>query len=340
MESIDAVKGKIIVNVDPFRVRFLHELNTAMAIAGCTLRSLEDGSFQEKAYVRKRVGVDSYQPHQPDEVRAQATRNCFKSVIDAFLSFLDRMISFQDLRSEGFVLDRDIVGEGQLLEWVEQKIEERVVRAATDTKLTNPKKLKRFSGLSSWSVETLNGYFALRRCLVHHSGVATRPINLRYKTLALKVNGREVQGLPATMEAGDHLGVGPVEHIRSVQTGEKVRLTEDEIVGLHFTMIQIIEPEVAKLVIENEVEAEPSQAWPESERLEANGTFGEQPRPETRQGRSKSGDRLASWIDQDYLSHVDSLQEAEPTMEEVRSALAGISGSLADEVRAERDSRG
>ena len=53
-----------------------------------------------------------------------------------------------------------------------------------------------------------------------------------------------------------------------------------------------------------------------------------------------SGDPADAWIDHEYMATVDAIQEAEPTLEEVRQALSKIPGNLSDDIRAERDSRG
>jgi hypothetical protein len=46
------------------------------------------------------------------------------------------------------------------------------------------------------------------------------------------------------------------------------------------------------------------------------------------------------WLDHDYLASIDAAPEAEPSIEEVRQALAKIPGNLSDDIRAERDARG
>jgi len=56
---------------------------------------------------------------------------------------------------------------------------------------------------------------------------------------------------------------------------------------------------------------------------------------------SDSLDDLAdTWLDHDYMAAVDAMDEPEPGLEEVREALAKIPGSLSNDIRAERDSRG
>ena len=48
----------------------------------------------------------------------------------------------------------------------------------------------------------------------------------------------------------------------------------------------------------------------------------------------------AQGLDRDYLAGIDAFAENEPTLDEVRSALAKISGNLSDDIRSEREARG
>jgi predicted DNA-binding antitoxin AbrB/MazE fold protein len=52
-------------------------------------------------------------------------------------------------------------------------------------------------------------------------------------------------------------------------------------------------------------------------------------------------DLVTQWLDHEYMAEIESCSgEAEPTLDEVRSALAKISGNLSDDIRSERDTRG
>ena len=51
-------------------------------------------------------------------------------------------------------------------------------------------------------------------------------------------------------------------------------------------------------------------------------------------------DPAAPWIDHEYMAAIDAMDEPEPTLEEVRRLLSGISGSLSDAIREEREARG
>lgn len=48
---------------------------------------------------------------------------------------------------------------------------------------------------------------------------------------------------------------------------------------------------------------------------------------------------LDAYLDHEYMSAVDAMDEPEPALEEVRAALSKIPGNLLDDVRAECDAR-
>lgn len=50
-------------------------------------------------------------------------------------------------------------------------------------------------------------------------------------------------------------------------------------------------------------------------------------------------DFVNAWLDHDYMVAVESCDEPEPSLEEVRAALAKIPGNLSDDIRRERESR-
>lgn len=48
---------------------------------------------------------------------------------------------------------------------------------------------------------------------------------------------------------------------------------------------------------------------------------------------------IDSWLDHEFLTELEAVEPV-PSLEEVRAALAGLSGNLSDDIRRERDSRG
>lgn len=51
-------------------------------------------------------------------------------------------------------------------------------------------------------------------------------------------------------------------------------------------------------------------------------------------------DFVNSWLDHEYMAAVQAREEPEPSLEDVRAALAKIPGNLSDDIRSERESRG
>ena len=50
-------------------------------------------------------------------------------------------------------------------------------------------------------------------------------------------------------------------------------------------------------------------------------------------------DPAEPWLDHEYMAAI-AMDEPEPTIEEVRRILSGVSGTLSDAIREERDARG
>ena len=51
-------------------------------------------------------------------------------------------------------------------------------------------------------------------------------------------------------------------------------------------------------------------------------------------------EHACQWLDHECMAAIDAAQEVEPTLDEVRFALAKIPGTLSDDIRAEREARG
>lgn len=56
---------------------------------------------------------------------------------------------------------------------------------------------------------------------------------------------------------------------------------------------------------------------------------------------SESADEVEdAWLDHEYIGAVEAIDEPEPTLADVRSALSSLAGNLSDDIRRERDARG
>jgi hypothetical protein len=88
-----------------------------------------------------------------------AAVTCFRSAIAGFISFLDRLIAFRDLANKNVVVDHDIK---DLYAYLNSKVNCRIGIVASDTSLSNSKKLRRFPGLSEVPKRAVLNQFALR----------------------------------------------------------------------------------------------------------------------------------------------------------------------------------
>jgi hypothetical protein len=121
---------------------------------------------------------------------------CFRAVIAAFITFLDRMIAVQKLTGTTIPIDQTMSGE-QALTRSREHIDHKILQVASDRALTNPKKIESFAGLSDFSKDAAKSYFALRRCLEHHDGIPDEDIDLIWRALRYCCGDREKYGSEA-----------------------------------------------------------------------------------------------------------------------------------------------
>jgi hypothetical protein len=123
----------------------------------------------------------------------------------SFISFLDRLIAFQDLANEKVVVDHDITKLDDLYGYLNSKVNRRIGIVASDTSLSNPKKLARFPGLSDVSKRAVLSYFALRRCIEHHQSVPEDDIHVSVWAHKVFIDDVEVLQLPARCTEGQRV---------------------------------------------------------------------------------------------------------------------------------------
>jgi hypothetical protein len=237
------------------------ELDSAMADLAQTMTAIQDGTYWNSANTQ-RFGLVTLQfGDQGITERAieRACETCFRAVISSFISFLDKLIASQLVIEEGIVLDRSLAIE-EIQEYVNRRFAKKIAVVARDTRLTNPKKLARFVGLSESSRETAIGYFDLRRCLEHHQGIPIEDIRvITWRLKFLTTDGEEIKALHAPLPKGQGLAVGSVRESKIFPAGSKIVLTPEEVHGIVFTLRMVLAPEIFKLHTEGpQSEAAPS----------------------------------------------------------------------------------
>jgi hypothetical protein len=177
----------------------------------------------------------------------RAAVNCFRSVIASFISFLDRLIAFQDLASEKVVADHDIPTLDDLHAYLNSKINRRIGIVASNSSLSNPKKLARFAGLSEVAKRAVLGYLALRRCIEHHQCVAQVDIHISIWAHKVFIDDVEVLQLPARCTEGQRVEYRIIGEERIFRKGSKVTLDAQDVHSIVIAFRGSIAPEIFNL---------------------------------------------------------------------------------------------
>lgn len=145
------------------------------------LRSIEDESYREKGNEPSSKAVITFRAEDNELSKEEWSKleilKAFNSAIRTFIDFVDKMVAVRDidLTKLTIKIERQLNTEGEIIEYVTTRaneiVENGIRKVAVDTKLTNPKKIEKFAGLSNFSRKASLSYFALRRCIEHHKNI-------------------------------------------------------------------------------------------------------------------------------------------------------------------------
>jgi hypothetical protein len=169
-------------DLTPWLCELEAQLDGALADLAHTMQGVQSGTYARDAngqtfgLVQANFVPDA--THLATRALERAAVTCFRSAIASFISFLDRLIAFQDLANEKIVVDHEITELDDFYAYLNAKVNRGIGTVASDTSLSNPKKLARFPGLSEVSKRAVLSYFALRRCIEHHQSVPQEEIHV------------------------------------------------------------------------------------------------------------------------------------------------------------------
>lgn len=234
---------------------WLHQLNAqldgALADLAHTMGSIRAGTYAEKANNQQFGLVQAHFSPDAAHLAAHAidrsAETCFRSVIANFISFLDKLIAFQLLAEGGIVLDREFTQLEKIYEYLNARVTEKIAFVASDTSLSNPKKLARFDGLSEVAKRAALGYFALRRCIEHHQGIAQEEIHVSVWLHKLFIDNIEVTELPAHCREGQNVQYRLIGAERVFAKGSRVTLSPQDVHSIVFALRGPIAVEVFNL---------------------------------------------------------------------------------------------
>jgi hypothetical protein len=227
------------------------QLDGALADLAHTMQSVQTGTYARDANGQSFGLVQaSFVPdatHLATRALERAAVTCFRSAIASFISFLDRLIALQDLANEKVVVDHDITKLDDFYAYLNAKVNRRIAIVASDTSLSNPKKLARFPGLSEISKCAVLSYFALRRCIEHHQSVPQDDIHVSVWAHKLFIDDLEVLQLPARCTEGQRVEYRIIGEERIFLKGSKVTLDSQDVHSIIVALRGSIAPEIFTL---------------------------------------------------------------------------------------------
>src|SRR5438445_505359 len=117
----------ININLDPYRGELEREMDRCTAVIRTVLRSIEEGSYKDKARQSKPGTVFHLQmadsPIDQQKFIEDEILKAFNSVIRAFLDYIDKMVAISEATFDKLLVpvDKTITGETQILEYAAQK---------------------------------------------------------------------------------------------------------------------------------------------------------------------------------------------------------------------------
>ncbi len=227
------------------------QLDAALADLAHTIQGVQSGTYPQNAnnqsfgLVQANFVPDA--THLAGRAIERAAVTCFRSVMASFIGFLDRLIAFQDLVNEKVVVDHDITKLDDLYAYLNSKVAHRIGIVASDTSLTNPKKLARFPGLSEISKHAVLGYFALRRCIEHHQSVPQEDIHVSVWSHKLFIDDVEILQLPAHCREGQKVEYRVFGEERIFRKGSRITLDAQDVHSIVVALRGSIAPEIFNL---------------------------------------------------------------------------------------------
>lgn len=238
-------------DLTPWLCELNGQLDGALADLAHTMQSVQSGTYARDAngqnfgLVQANFVPDA--THLATRALERAAVACFRSAIASFISFLDRLIAFEDLAKEKIVVDHDITSLDDLYAYLNSIVNRRIGIVASDLRLSNPKKLARFPGLSDISKRAALGYFALRRCIEHHQSVPQEDIHVSVWAHKLFIDDAEVLELPARCTEGQRVEYRIIGEERVFLKGSKVTLSPQDVHSIIVALRGSIVPEIFNL---------------------------------------------------------------------------------------------
>jgi len=215
------------------------------------LRSLDDGTYAVKAdtarpgaFLQFKLGSSG---DSDEGARTRLCNRCFVGMVGELITFIDRMIAFRRLLGTQMKVPPTVNTPQAVSEFVHSRLEEAYREVATDTSLSNPKKLTTFAGINDLSRRAALSYFSVRRAIEHHGHSPQTNIDLVFGRMRLLAGDAEIVETGQVLPEGTGISVGLHHSMRELASGIEIAVREDELEHVAFTIQLLIGPEIARV---------------------------------------------------------------------------------------------
>jgi len=249
------VEYRATINPDVYIGQLHKSLTGHMVDLRNTLRSLEDGSFTERASAARQNAVVQLQltpleGYDAGAAAVAACNRCFLDLVRAMIVYFDRMIAVKRCIRKKIKLTKALRSSEDQRAFIETLLEQSYERVAHNSNLTNPTKVAEFPMLADLPRKAALSYFSIRRCLEHHAGVASKALSLYTIKLTILADDQEITTLPYHAAEGTQISYRMDEASKVFVRGSRITLTEADAEGVFFTIQHVIAPEVRRALVQ------------------------------------------------------------------------------------------
>lgn len=237
------------ISPDGYLGQLQQSLARHMADLRNTLRSLEEGSFTERANTPRqnaviRLQLTPFPGRDIGEASVAACNGCFLDLTRAMIEYLDRMIAVKRCIRQRIRIPRALHSTAELNAFIDGLLNQHYERVSRNRSLTNPRKIAEFPTLADLPRRAALSYFSIRRTLEHYAGEAREDLHLISINLTVLADDRAIVVLPQVLAEGTQLSLQINDVAKMFIRGSRITLTEEDVEGVFLTIQHIIMPEV------------------------------------------------------------------------------------------------
>jgi hypothetical protein len=219
------------------------------------LRSLEDGSFDDKARQPRPGAVLQFQFGPmllpPEASAVSACNDCFLGFTRSLVEFIDRLLAMRKIAATTLTIPAHVKSHADLDAYVGGLLEVAYQDVARNTGLSNPAKVGQFARLDAFEREATLSYFSVRRSLEHHAGIPQDDITVTYYRPYLQAGTAEITRLGEPLPPNTGIALTAEVPRHRFAKGVKIALSEGEIEHIGFTIQHVIGPSFTSATIDS-----------------------------------------------------------------------------------------